>query len=173
MRLTIHTDYALRTLIFLATNPQGGSVADVGRAYGISRHHLTKVVQRLRRRGFVRATPGRGGGLKLAQPAAEINLGVVVRATEPHFILVECFNTAENTCPITPACGLRRMLVEARDAFLAALDRYTLADVIGAERTELVALLRGVAVSEPAAPPTGHLPTASTRLAASRGGQSV
>jgi Rrf2 family nitric oxide-sensitive transcriptional repressor len=49
---------------------------------------------------------------------------------EPHFNVVECFDPTTNHCPITPACGLAHVLVEARDAFLAVLDRYTLADLI-------------------------------------------
>ena len=70
MRLTIHTDYALRMLIVLAVRE--GTVVSVGEiadSFGISRHHLIKVAQHLRSGGYVETTRGNGGGLRLAQPA--------------------------------------------------------------------------------------------------------
>ncbi|HAP09982.1 MAG TPA: BadM/Rrf2 family transcriptional regulator, partial [Afipia sp.] len=53
----------------------------------------------------------------------------VVRTTEPDFALVECFSP-ENRCLITPRCRLRGVLNEALAAFIATLDRYTLADLV-------------------------------------------
>jgi Rrf2 family nitric oxide-sensitive transcriptional repressor len=87
------------------------------------------VVQTLARGGFVKVTAGRSGGMRLARPASEINLGQVFRATEPCFNLVECFDMKTNTCPIAPVCGLKGVLNEAAEAFLAVLGKYTLADV--------------------------------------------
>lgn len=146
MQLTQFSDYALRILLYLGTNPpQPGdrlpALADIGRAYRISYNHLSKVAQQLAALGFIDAIRGRTGGVRLARPPAEINLGAVVRATESHWNLVECFDRATNTCPIAPVCGLTRVLVEARDQFLAVLDRYTLADVLS-NRSELIRLWR-------------------------------
>ena len=87
------------------------------------------------------AVRGRTGGVRLARPPQEINLGAVVRATESHWNLVECFDRTTNTCPIAPVCGLTRVLVEARDQFLAVLDRHTLADVLTSKQ-ELIRLWR-------------------------------
>jgi Rrf2 family nitric oxide-sensitive transcriptional repressor len=89
-----------------------------------------RVVQTLARNGFVKVTPGRTGGMILARPQNEINMGQVFRVTEPSLNLVECFNMETNTCPIAPVCGLKPMLREAAHAFLAVLDKYTLADVL-------------------------------------------
>jgi Rrf2 family nitric oxide-sensitive transcriptional repressor len=89
-----------------------------------------KVVQTLTRAGLIDGLRGRGGGLRLAGPAASINLGAAVRATEDGFALVECFDRASNTCLVAPACGLRGPLEEALQAFLGVLDRYSLADLI-------------------------------------------
>jgi Rrf2 family nitric oxide-sensitive transcriptional repressor len=105
-------------------------LADIGRAYGISYNHLSKVAQQLAALGFIDAMRGRTGGVRLARPPAQINLGAVVRVTESHFNLVECFDPATNTCPIASVCGLAGALQQARDQFLAVLDRYTLADVL-------------------------------------------
>src|SRR5581483_11840724 len=94
------------------------SVEEISRAYGISRHHLVKVVQSLTDLGLVEGQRGRGGGLSLARDPSEINIGGLVRRTEPHFDLVECFDPSANTCPIAPACGLKGALARAQQAFL-------------------------------------------------------
>lgn len=131
MHLTLHADYALRVLLYLAVNPDRVvSTGEVSDAYGISKHHLVRVVQGLGRHGFVEVRPGRSGGVMLARPPAEISVGEVVRHMEPDFRLVECFDPQTNTCPITPACGLIGVLNEAMRAFQATLDKYTLEDLV-------------------------------------------
>jgi Rrf2 family nitric oxide-sensitive transcriptional repressor len=128
MHLTMYTDYALRTLIYLATHPEGSTVAEIARAYGVSRNHLVKVVHNLGRVGYIHTTKGRSGGICLAKPAASIRLNDVVLDMEPHMEIVECFGE-HPTCPITPVCRLRKVLREAGDAFMEVLADYTLADV--------------------------------------------
>lgn len=131
MRLTQFSDYALRTLLYLGVNRDYPvPVARVAQAYGISYHHLVKVAALLTELGVVEATRGRGGGLRLAVPTESVNLGELIRKTEPDLHLVECFDAATDTCPITPACGLRHLLYDARAAFLDVLDRQTLADLL-------------------------------------------
>lgn len=131
MHLTLHADYALRVLLYLASNPDRVvSTGEVSDAYGISKHHLVRVVQGLGRHGFVEVRPGRSGGVVLARPPAEISVGQVVRLMEPDFHIVECFDPKTNTCPITPACGLIGVLNEATRAFLATLDKYTLEEML-------------------------------------------
>ena len=108
MHLTYFSDYALRTVLYLGCHPgRLVSVDEVSRAYGISRHHLVKVVQTLTEIGVVESQRGRGGGMQLAKDPSEINIGWLIRSTEPHFNLVECFDPAANQCPIAPACGLK------------------------------------------------------------------
>jgi Rrf2 family nitric oxide-sensitive transcriptional repressor len=141
MRLTRYTDYALRTLIYLGVHePRQSSIAEIARAYGISENHLTKVVHQLGRLGLIRTIRGRGGGLRLARPPAEIVVGAVVRQTEEDLALVECFGGG--ACAITPSCRLKRALGEALAAFLEVLDGVTLADLVeGPVRTDLARLL--------------------------------
>ena len=73
---------------------------------------------------------GRNGGLRLNRAPELINIGAIVRATEPHFTLVECFDSATNSCPIDRACGLKSVLMDAQNAFLAVLDSHTLAEFL-------------------------------------------
>lgn len=126
MHLTQFSDYGLRVVIYLACRPdQWVSADEISRAYGISRHHLVKVVQTLADLGVVESQRGRGGGIRLATEPAAINVGWLVRNTEPHFKLVECFEPETNTCPIAPACGLKGLLMRAQSAFLRVLDECT------------------------------------------------
>jgi Rrf2 family nitric oxide-sensitive transcriptional repressor len=132
MRLTMHTDYALRLLMLLALEPDElHTIDDVARRYRISRNHMMKVAQTLAQAGFVDSQRGRGGGLRLRGTPASINLGAVVRQTEDSLALVECFDRERSTCVVAPACGLRGVLGEALGAFFAVLDGYSLADLLG------------------------------------------
>lgn len=131
MQLTRFSDYSLRLLLYLAAHPDRlVPIDEVSRAYGVSHHHLVKIVQLLVDRQLVASTRGRGGGLRLNRQPAEINVGALVRITEPHFDLVECFDRTTNTCPIEPACGLKQVLRDARRAFIDVLDGRTLADFL-------------------------------------------
>ncbi len=130
MQLTIHSDYALRVLLYLKLHgDQLATIQGIADAYGISKNHLMKVVQNLTHLGFVDSARGRNGGIRLARDPGHINLGDVVRKTEPHFNIAECFDAETNTCPIAPACDLTRILADARNAFLKCMDQYSLADL--------------------------------------------
>jgi len=126
MRLTRYTDYAMRVLLYLGARPDElSSIGEIARAYGISQNHLMKVVNDLARAGYVATVRGRSGGIRLARAAGDINVGEVVRHTEEGFELVDC-----GSCVIAPACGLTGVLGEALAAFMAVLDRYSLADLL-------------------------------------------
>ena len=144
MDLSLHTDFGLRVLLYLAHFPDRRvGTQEISRAYGISKNHLVRVVQTLAQAGFVRAHPGRGGGVSLARPPNKILLGDVVRACEPNFRLVECFEQESNRCPIVPGCGLKSPLRNALQAFFLELDRYTLADLVRTDSTSKFVQLVG------------------------------
>ena len=128
MRLTAHTDYALRILLHAALtaaeDPQALlSIAEVANAHAISRNHAMKVVNELGNAGLLETVRGRGGGFRLGRPADRIRLGDVVRLTEPNLQPADCGN-----CIMQRNCGLVSPLDRALHAFLAELDKQTLAD---------------------------------------------
>jgi Rrf2 family nitric oxide-sensitive transcriptional repressor len=84
---------------------------------------------------------GRRGGIELARPPAQINLGAVVRDVEDDLALVPCFDPADASCPIQGSCRLQGVLGEALRAFFAVLDRYTLADLMRDREGALSSLL--------------------------------
>ena len=132
MQLTSHTDYALRVLIYLAKNPeQKVTIGELAEFFKISRNHLVKVVHNLSVKGFIRSIRGKGGGLYLARPADQINIGNVVRAMEGHFHLVDCLNAEKaGLCKLHPHCGLTPLLGYALEQFLLVLDAKTLSEVL-------------------------------------------
>ena len=131
MRLTTFSDYSLRVLMYLGVHGEGlATIGEVARAYGVSENHLVKVVHHLAQHGYIETTRGKGGGMRLARSPEKINVGEVVRGTEDNLALVECFDRATSDCRIEPACVLKGILSRAVDAFFAALERYTLADLL-------------------------------------------
>jgi len=144
MNITRFTDYSLRVLIYLALHENElVTIKDVAERYGISKNHLMKVVQELSAKGYLVATRGKNGGIKLEQSPSEINIGHLVRMIEQDSTLVECFGT-DNQCVITPACQLKRMFAEALNSFFESLERYTLADLIGDQQKQQLNLLLNI-----------------------------
>lgn len=167
MRLTNYSDYALRSLMYLAVRPEPESLAnisDIATSYNISKSHLTKIIHQLGQLGYIESVRGKNGGIRLAKAAKDINLGVLIKQIEPDFELVECFATQASRdnpksssssvpvafieeeekapvgCVISPACQLKAVFFEALNAFINVLERYTLADIIG-NKDELATLL--------------------------------
>ena len=130
MRLTAFTDYGLRALMRLASAPDRAfSTAELATEFTLSRNHLTKIIAALAQGGIVTTRRGGGGGAMLARPPGEIRLGDVVRVLEAGQPLVDCFAAGGGTCTLTGGCRLKARLRSAEAAFLADLDRSTLADV--------------------------------------------
>lgn len=127
MRLTTYTDYALRTLMYLAANrEQLVTIQHIADAHHIAKNHLTKVVHQLGLLGYVESLRGRNGGLRLGMEPAQINIGAVVRSTEPDFFMAECFDPEKNDCVLNASCALKGALYRATAAYLAVLDGVTL-----------------------------------------------
>lgn len=129
MRLAAFTDYGLRVLMLLADAPETPTTtARMAERLRIPYNHLAKVVQDLARGGYVTTQRGAGGGMRLSRPPREISLGEVVRFLEQRYAIVECFRADGGACVLTPGCRVRGRLAAARDAFIAELDKTSLAE---------------------------------------------
>jgi Rrf2 family nitric oxide-sensitive transcriptional repressor len=124
MQLTQHTDLGIRLMLILAREG-GGPIAlpDFAERQGLSYHHVAKVAQALGREGLITSRRGRTGGVELARSAGDITVGDIVRALERGMRLADCAN-----CALRADCGVTGLLDEALEAFLAVLDRRTLAE---------------------------------------------
>ena len=135
MRITKHTDYALRVLLFLAVRPgQRISTQSIADAHGISLNHLHKVVRALGDLGLLVLVRGATGGIELAVDPAKVTVGSVMRELDDQSALIECFQSETDDCVISPACGLKGALREAQEAFYASLDGVNLKDLASGKR---------------------------------------
>lgn len=140
MQLTQQTDYAFKTMIYVASYPDRlVNISEIANYYTISRSHLTKVIAKLNKQGYLTSIRGNQGGLKLGHNPLNINLGQLVRDFED-FPLIECFSST-NQCQVTPQCRIKRIMQDALKSFLQVLDGYCLADIIS--NPALIGLVRG------------------------------
>lgn len=133
MRLTQWTDYSLRVLMYCAAcleRVAPVTITEIADSHGISRSHLTKIVQELAARGWLETTRGRGGGMRLLVDASALTLGEIVRATETDLAMVECFDAAQNQCRMSAHCRLKSVLNQATQNYMQVLDGITLADLV-------------------------------------------
>jgi Rrf2 family nitric oxide-sensitive transcriptional repressor len=137
MRLTDFTDHALRLLMYLgACRGRMATIDEVARGYGMSRNHLAKVVNELAAGGVIMTVRGRCGGIRLARDPRDIRMGEIVRRTEPNFHMTQCFGGGDAAgCPFGSACLLRQSLARATEAYLAELNRLSLAELLATAGT--------------------------------------
>jgi Rrf2 family nitric oxide-sensitive transcriptional repressor len=141
MRLTLHTDYALRVLMFAGAKGDAlSTIGEIVAQFDISRGHIMKVVHRLGQKGYLETIRGKNGGVRLARKPGQINVGTVVRDMEEELNVLGCLGDDEGYCRIQQCCVLKSALRDATTAFLATLDRYTLEDLTRPRRA-LVRLL--------------------------------
>ena len=131
MKLTMQTDYALRTLLYLAQRPSRSTIRDIAEFYRISAHHMGKVAHQLGKLGLIRNIRGPGGGLELARSAGAITIGAVIRAFEGATRMLECVDTP-GVCVIQPGCTLRSVLAEAERRQMEYLNGVTLESLLPA-----------------------------------------
>ncbi|TLD72368.1 Rrf2 family transcriptional regulator [Phragmitibacter flavus] len=141
MELSRFSDYSLRVLMYAAAKEdEKVTLGELAAVYRISQHHLVKIVHYLGKLGYLQNRRGRSGGIRLGMPPAEIRVGDVIRHTETHFNLAECFSVGSNLCRLTPGCRLKGVFHEATEAFLGVLDGYTLEDLVLSSKPTLLLL---------------------------------
>ncbi len=129
MRLSLHTDYGLRTLMYLSGIKERATVGQIAEFFQISKDHLSKVVQRLTRLGMVRTVRGIGGGLELAARPENITIGDVIEKLEGSTQLLECVTAKTAICVIQSNCRLKRVLAEAERIQMDYLRSIKLSDI--------------------------------------------
>lgn len=136
MRLTRQSSYAVRTLIYCAVNaPDLSRVADIAKAHSISELFLFKLIKPLVEGGLLETVRGRHGGIRLGRPAEDITLLDTIRLTEESFVLAECFEGGDTTCPLVSNCDLNAALGEALGAFFGVLENHTIAELADKRRS--------------------------------------
>ena len=149
MKLTSHTNYAIRMLMFCASKQELARVGEIAEFYDLPEKFLFKILGRLTKAGFMETIRGRNGGIRLARAAEEISLGAVVREMEENFEMAECFREGDVSCPLVATCGLNGALSRALQAFFDVLDEYTIADLTKKEHNINVLLDLNMAMQTP------------------------
>jgi Rrf2 family nitric oxide-sensitive transcriptional repressor len=130
MRLAEYTDYTFRVLMYCAGHPlRLVTIGELAERHGLSKNHLTKIVNDLSHQGLLETRRGRGGGLRLLKDPDRIRVGDVVRACETDFRLVECFDSSTNQCTLSSFCRLKGLFNAALIAYFKELDGATLTDI--------------------------------------------
>ena len=130
MHLTLFTDYALRSLLYLTWHADRPcTIEQIATYFRISPDHVTKVMQHLARHGYIHSRRGRNGGAVLARAPETIRLGDILRDFES-IALLECLKV-ENVCVIEKACRLKRVLAEGQRRMMDYFDEQTLRDLAG------------------------------------------
>jgi Rrf2 family nitric oxide-sensitive transcriptional repressor len=129
MQLTLFTDYALRTLVYLALQPEErlSTITEVADKFNISRNHVVKIVHQLGQKGYIDTIRGKHGGIRLARESEEINLRDLISDMENVSCLLDCHREA---CLLTSACRFQGIMRKAMRAFLNVLAEFTLADLV-------------------------------------------
>ncbi len=131
MQLTKYPDYTLRTLLYLGAHQDRlSTISEISEYHNVSRSHLVKVVHQLGKNGFIITVRGKNGGIRLAKEPNKIQLSQVVRLTEPHMNIQECFSKETNTCPLIDKCKLKLVFYDAREAFMRSLEDKCLNDIL-------------------------------------------
>ncbi|SUI90354.1 Rrf2 family transcriptional regulator [Shewanella morhuae] len=146
MQLTRYTDFGVRTLMYLAIQPDRTTlfrIAEITQVFDLSPNHISKIVHHLGKLGYLETIRGKMGGFRLGKPASEINLGQLVRSLENSLVAIDC---SKPYCRFTPACKLKGVLAQAVAAYLNVLDQYSLLDIVS-NRNELLALLPDLSIS--------------------------
>jgi Rrf2 family nitric oxide-sensitive transcriptional repressor len=148
MRLTRFSDIGLRALIYLeraGERPHPVTVAEIGAQFDIPQNHLVKVVGHLARVGWVHATRGRNGGLRLAADPARLTVGQVLRELEGDDELIDCEGS---NCALALDCQLRGLLKTGMRAFYEAMDRFTLSELTSGSTGEQVVRMQRMFLGE-------------------------
>lgn len=129
MQLTQFTDFGLRVLMYLGYRDRKElvTISEIADTFSTSRNHLTKVVNRLVKLGWVHATRGRNGGLKLSIEPELLGIGTIIKKLEAHESSIDCDKTP---CPLTGNCHLKSMLDKGMLQYYQWMDQYTLADTL-------------------------------------------
>ncbi len=129
MHLTLFSDYALRSLLYLGWHrDRPCTVEEIAGFFRISADHVTKVMQQLNRKNYVRSKRGRHGGAVLAREPESIRLGEILRDFE-QISLLDCLS-AQNVCVIESFCHLRHVLAEGQRRMMAYFDEITLKELL-------------------------------------------
>ncbi len=132
MKLSMRTDYALRSLFTLVEHygRQPIPIRELARRNDVPKRFLEHIMLDLKAQGWVVSVPGKHGGYKLSRSPEKITMGQVVRFFDGVLAPIACVSVKNYVrCSQEPLCRFRRVLLEIRNATARLMDNTTLAAV--------------------------------------------
>ena len=132
LHITRKGDYAIRGMVYLATQPKDRMtlISEMAADIDVSQTLLAKVFQNLGKVGLVKSYRGVGGGFMLGRPAEEISLLEIVEAVEGPIVLNRCL-LKKGTCSRDGACTVHPVWRELQEKMRDMLGKVSLKQLAG------------------------------------------
>ncbi|MEE4254669.1 MAG: Rrf2 family transcriptional regulator [Desulfuromusa sp.] len=138
MVITRATEYAVRTVLYLAQQPKNDIVLkkDICRTQQVTPAFLTKILQPLIKMGIVSSQRGVGGGFLLARDPSEITILDILQAEEGLLKLNHCLVDTD-FCHRDGYCSAHEVWQEAQQKMAEILQKKSIADLVCREKEKL------------------------------------
>lgn len=146
MQLKTQTEYAVRTLIYLAGKHDWTSIKETASSVGVAESYLPRVVKLLRGAGWVTTSAGATGGMRLVGKTELISLLDVMQVTENAMQICRCMEDQaycrwyqDGSCPVY---GTYTLFQNVMERYFASI---TIADLLEPDKDgQLESKLRNV-----------------------------
>ncbi len=138
MKISTKGRYALRLMLELASNREGEllRIRTIAERQAISEKYLEQIISVLNRAGYVKSVRGAQGGYRLAKPASEYTVGMILRLTEGSLAPVTCLEDEENQCSRCDDCVTLDVYEQIKEAVDRVVDNITLADLVEKQKAK-------------------------------------
>lgn len=131
MQLNVTTDYAIRTVLYLALKNEQATSNEIATAMGIPPGYILKITHKLVAAGIIARTVGAHGGFCLAKKETEISLWEIINLLESPAKLNRCLE-ADKYCSrfATENCPVRAFYCELQELIEKKLQAMTIASLL-------------------------------------------
>ena len=133
MKISTKGRYAVRVMMDIAEHDGGDEFVkanQISARQGISAKYLEQIIAILNKAGYVNSVRGAQGGYKLAQPAENYTVGMILRLTEGSLFPVACMDEEINSCSRCNSCEPLEVWKQISDAINNVVDNVTIADLL-------------------------------------------
>jgi Rrf2 family protein len=127
MHITLEADYAVRIVVYLATENRRVDANTISEATGVSLRFALKILRNLVANNIVKSFKGTQGGYELNQPPSEITLKEVLETVEGEYRFSRCIGP-DSTCnhPKDYNCKVQKIFGKITNEVKNMLDEVTI-----------------------------------------------
>lgn len=134
LKFTKRTEYALMAMKHIALKKNGMCISakEIAEKNNIPFELLSKILQILCRSNIIFSTQGIKGGYSISKSPEEISLSEIIKAVEPGYQIVDCFEENENNkeCSLISGCQIRSPLAKLQKEIDKLFQITTLSSII-------------------------------------------